>query len=181
MLEYRPSWHGSIENYAAKYVRRFAWKLQPSYDVQDGMQEAYIVFLRLQQKYHGIDTPQHFMALYKTALSNRVTDLAAEVTKHRLQSLTQDDECDEPVVEAVGATDNDGALRVAIEQAPNDVKLVLALMLSAPAELLEVACATFISKGRRLSQGNALFSKLLGLPAGSEPVTKTKEYFSEKT
>lgn len=181
---YRPEWKGPIEGYVVNFLTKSLWRLTPLHDRDDALQEAYVVFLRCAAKYPLMDTPQHFMSLFKTAWVNEFNDLSVKATKARKaipvsQLGRVDEDGDEVVVVAdvAGSTDNDGALALMVKQAPREVLMVLNLFLNAPAELLELATATWQKQGKYSAGGERWVEKMLGMPSGTNPIKRTEDYF----
>lgn len=182
---YKPEWSGSIEGYVVNFVSKNLWRVAPTHDRDDAMQEAYVCFLRCASRYPMLDAPQHFMALFKTTWANEFNDLSVKATKARksvpLSQLSRVDENGDEVEysrEGAGCTDNDGALAVMIAQAPKEVLMVMNLFLNAPAELLEVAQAAWKSSGKNSPGGERWVEKVLGLKLGTDPIKKTQDYFT---
>lgn len=183
-MSYVPEWKGPIEGYVVNFLSKQLWRVRPLLEHDDAMQEAYLVFLRTASRYPLEDTPQHFMALFKTSLTNEFHDLSKKATAARtaismsdLRSV-DDDGGAMTVPEAVGETDNMGALSLMVKQAPREVLMVLNLFLNAPGELLELAHSTWRAQGKYNAGGERWAEKALGLPAGSSPLQKTEDYFT---
>lgn len=177
---YKPAFKGPIEGWTVNYTKAQFWRVEAMMEWQDVMQEAYIVFMRVSAKYPVMDTPQHFMALYKRAWVNHVTDLSNEATK--LRALVGEDPAEPDlgaVSMAIGDTDNDGVLGVKLRQAPDDVRKVLHLMLSAPQELLDVLLADWRGPdGRRKDGGSARINAALGLPKDTDVYQVVSNYLA---
>lgn len=177
---YVPEYAGPVEGYAHNYVHRNLWRVARTHSREEFLQEAWIVFARCQSKYPTIDTPQHFMALYKTALSRHATDLALKATKIKAEVPEAAFEHDEERAwshQPVGALNTDGHLSTLVKQAPREVKMVLSLFLSAPQELLDLALAAWEGRGRRKAEGNKLIGRLLGLPQDVDHIGSVEDYF----
>lgn len=179
--QYVPRWEGPVEGYATNQVTRALWRVARTHDRDDLMQEARIVFWRCSRAYPVLDTPEHFMALYKTALRNRVHELANKNT--RTPATASNDEWQESgnlaKREQPGDLDNDGYIATLVRQAPREVAMVLSLFLNAPAELLEIAEQSW-SNGRRGSEKrdvNAMIRRFLGPAVGEQPVERVEAYF----
>lgn len=174
---YVPEWKGPIEGYVVNTLSKQAWRVSATHDRDDLRQEAYLVFLRCTNRYPIIDTPQHFMALFKTAWSRHMHDLAKkEKTNHLMVSESQFDRDDEAewTRDHVGELNNEGQLAVLIRQAPREVLMVLNLMLNAPQELLDLAASTWERRG---VDADDHVARLLGLDPESKPLSKLKEHF----
>lgn len=182
---YRPEWKGPIEGYVVNFITKNLWRLSPTHDRDDALQDAYVAFLRCAARYPMMDTPQHFMALFKTWWTNEFNDLSVKATQARkavpLSQLARVDENGDEVEyskETAGALDNDGALALMVQQAPKEVLMVLNLFLTAPNELLELATKAWQEHGRYSPGGERFVERMLGLKPGTDPIQQTKEYFT---
>lgn len=179
-MSYLPEFKGPIEGWVVNHATKNYWKVSRTLERADLMQEAYIVFMRCAGKYSDMDTPQHFMALYKTAWTRHFTDMANADTESRFitempRSRYDDNEVE---VETVGDRDNDGALAVMLRQAPAEVKMVLNLFLSAPQEILDMALGTWNGADKRCKAGGSKkICQMLGLPPELDVIKITEEYF----
>lgn len=162
---YTPEFKGKIEGWTVNYLKREFWRVEAIMEWQDVLQEAYIVFMRCAAKYPHMDTPQHFMALYKRAWTNEFNDLSSEATKLRaLVPDVREVDSEETPMEAAGELENEGYLRILVSQAPDEVRSVLCLMLNAPQELLDVLLADWRQDNRRADGGGHRINAALGFP-----------------
>ena len=101
-LSFRPQWSGPIQGYTVNTVRAVWPKLCVHSEFEDLLQEGYVVFLICARRYCAPDRPRRptlaqarrgwgycddprwFMALYKTALRNRLCDLMKAVRPYNL-------------------------------------------------------------------------------------------------
>ena len=182
-LNYRPQFKGAIEGYLVNFLRRNYWKVEASMTCEDVMQEAFIVFLRVSRKYEDVTEAKHFMSLFKTAWSNQFTNLAVADSELRefpclSQVGAEDQEEQEGVYEAAGELDCGGAVLIALEQAPSEVKEVIRLLVSAPVELLEMIHAAWRGSGKHVGTGNNLINRALGRPHGTDSINAVRNYFA---
>lgn len=180
---YKPVWKGPLEGYVVNYITRNLWRVAATQERDDLMNEAYLIFMRCCERYPDMDTPQHFMALFKRCWSNHFTDLAnadTQVRGHEVPMLApRDDEGSQiRVLEPLGELENAGVLACVVRQAPNEVLLVLQLFLSAPQELVELALSGWEAHSSRKNQGSARINKLLGFPPSYDSVGAVREYFA---
>jgi hypothetical protein len=181
-MKHVPEFKGSIEGYVVNYLRRHLWRIAATHDHADAMQEAYAVFLRTAAHYPMVETPQHFMALFKTSWNNEFNDLSVKASVVRLSQNelayadTEEDGGSE--MDVLGDLDNDGALATMVRQAPSEVVMVLNLFLNAPQELLDLAMSTWRKNGKYRADGDKAVSQMLGLKPGSTPMSDTQNYFS---
>jgi hypothetical protein len=183
-VPYMPTFEGPIQGYIANNIQPNLWKWSPLYEREDMMQEGYLVFVRCAGKYPNLDTPQHFMALFKMAWSRHCVDLAKKATKARAQvsATVVDDEGRGRAREreAVGDHDNDGALLTLLRQAPREVIMVLNLLINAPTELLELAQQSWDRRQKRgKGDPEQFIAQCLGLPEDSRPLQAVKEYLTD--
>lgn len=178
-------WEGVFEAYTASYVHKNLWRLSRTCDADDAMQEARIVFIRCARQYKdAVDNAAWFMSLYKRSLAARFADLATRDTRYRSTGdLMCDvvDENDGHAPEAIGTLANEGELAVMVAQAPSEVKEVLALLLSAPTEILELAANAWRDHGKKSAFGNAMLNRLLGRASDHPTLERVQEYFGVGT
>jgi hypothetical protein len=120
------------------------------------------------------------MALFKRAWVNHFTDLAYADSRHRNETvpLVIEFDDDSVAVEPMGETNNEGELAIKLRQAPNEVRMVLNLFLSAPTEMLETALAGWSGTDRRRKDGGSKrVCALLGLPIDYDVMAVVREYF----
>lgn len=181
MKKYEPCFTGAVEGYVTNFLRKNFWRVSHSMEYEDIKQEAALVFVQVRNAYPDVETPQHFMSLFKTSWFNHFTDLSNKDSA--LRTIVPECNCEtednEPVtLEMVGDTDNQGMLHLMITQAPADIKQVLSLFIHAPVELLELATMSWRSNGKYRSEGNAMVSKLLGIPESEDVLGKVHRYFA---
>lgn len=179
---YSPAFEGPIEGYIMNFINKNCWKVARAYQREDLKQEAYLIFLRCVGKYPDLETPQHFMALFKTAWFHHFTDLANEDTASRIMVSpvykTTEDGTTEVVYEAPGDSEHDGYLSMLLEQAPREISMVLNLFLNAPQELLDLALGSWNGRDRRYKAGGSQrICQMLGLPQNRDVLKEVEEYF----
>jgi len=180
-LRYRPVWSGAVSGYAVTYVKRNIWKLRGEYTFEDGLQEAYLVFLKLKQRYI-VDNGAWFMALFKRSLSNRFINLAGKATAHSVEvhpePLEDGEECD--YFDMLPSSDgNYGECMLFIKEAPREVRRVLDLFINTPPEVLEFFSSVWVKKYGSRPFGVKHIRKLFKLSAWDNPLEETKRYLEE--
>ena len=183
---YTPEWKGPIEGYVVNRLPDVLWRVERTHDRDDVLQEAKMTFWRCCLAYSTIDTPQHFMALFKTAWTRRVHELANKNTKVNLATAVgahfDEDSPRAQAHEIAGDLNNTGILNIMMRQAPREVMMVLNLFLNAPSELLGMAEQAFAdsNKGVAKNDQNAMVRRLLGPSVGERPVDAVRAYFLER-
>lgn len=180
---HKPVWKGPIEGYVVNFITANLWRVQATHERADVLQEAWLVFERCARKYPDVDTPQHFMALFKRAWYHEFVDLANRDTATRKLFLPITENRDEDgermeLREPVGESDNDGALATMIRQAPSEIALVMQMFLNCPTELLELALSSWNPDGVHRNQGSERINKLLGFAEDYDSVGAVRSYFS---
>lgn len=172
---------GPVEGYVVNYIKREGWKVAASQTHDDLTQDAYLVYMKVCAKYPDVREAPHLMALFKTAWFRHFTDLANADTKNRVlthfRDAGEDDAGD--AFEPAGDSDNDGALGVALRQAPAEVAAVLNLFLSAPQEILDMVMESWGGPDRRKrANGCARLNRMLGLPPDLDALQAVHDYLS---
>jgi DNA-directed RNA polymerase specialized sigma24 family protein len=62
------------------FARANEWRLAPAYELDDLVQDGFLVFLKIKNRYPHANKPAHLMALFKTSYTNYFIDLER---KHR--------------------------------------------------------------------------------------------------
>ena len=178
-----PQFKGPIEGFVVNFLKKSLWRIASTHTREDALQEAHLVFLSCAEKYPEMDTPQHFMALFKTSWFNHFNDLSTAATKARLSvsfsDLLRDDDEGQMLPTSgnlVGSTDNEGALLTSLRQAPQEVLAVLNLFLVMPKELLELALEAWALRGKKVG-GERFVETMLGLKTGTNPLKTVEDYF----
>lgn len=175
---YVPEFKGPLEGWTVNHVARNYWRVASTQERDDVLQEAYVTFLKVRQRYAlTVSEPKHFMALYKTAWERRFTDLANADTARRQE--VSGDRGDASVEDlTAGETDNDGRLAVMLRQAPREVMQVVNLFLSCPQEILDLALQSWQGERRVSDTSSRKVCQLLGLPPGRDVIKETVDYFT---
>lgn len=173
-LGFSPSWKGSIEGWARKFVYANQWRCDPTLEPADLMQDAYLTYVKVVEYYPTVRTPQHFMSLFQRALEN---DFHNHARQKRLRHQTiLDVEADLP------DHANWGYVAAALAEAPEELKLALAIFADRDkcAELArEQPRSRFSRKTLRIRENlNAKLTRLAGLDRDVDVVTALREMFT---
>ena len=129
-LSWSPKWEGHIRGWAVNFIRKNQWRCDRLHDFDDLLQDAYLVFLKIEERYPRVVHPPHFMALYKRALQNQFHDLARLRKKLRTTFADAD-------AETALEYYPDTYLDAIIAEAPEAAKLAIKLLTSNPGLLRE--------------------------------------------
>lgn len=177
---YRPRWKGEVEGYLVNFVSRNIWKVARTLEPEDVMQEGYLVFAKVRDRYCGpgsdrpISQGAHFMALFKTSWQRRFTDLANKDTSDRVNQYYGHDDSERRSSDAnlPGELENDGYLATLLRQAPDEVRIVLTMFLDTPQELLALA----LSHWRPGHRADPTINRLLGRAEDDELMGRVSDY-----
>ena len=139
-------WKGVFENYARSWVSKNFWKVREQFGSQeDALAECALIFTRCLRRYErSVDNPAWFMAIFKRAIANAWTTYAAKSTQQRGLIVHARDEDDEAVRDNAGpAEDSQGFLLALLGEASEELRQVLSILATAPAEALSILfCST---------------------------------------
>lgn len=135
-LDWTPQWEGVVEGWTRNFVKRNLWRLQGQMDHMDLMQEGFVMYATIEDRYPEVIEPRHFVALYKSAFRNCVYRLAErrasryEISGIRIRS--EDDEEQDFVETAPSRPDGEPELelRMLLEDAPPYVEAVILKLLA---------------------------------------------------
>mgnify|MGYP001572231057 CR=1 FL=1 len=101
------------------------------------MQDAYLAFHKVSESYPRVIDPRHFMALYKTTLRNKMHDHARYVLRKRECVEITSKDVSELFEERIGDVTNYGYVAALLNEAPEELKMALALIAENPTALDE--------------------------------------------
>lgn len=137
-LRWQPEWEGAIKGWTKKFIGENKWRHDHTEDHDDLLQDAYLIFLKISDHYPRIIEPRHFMALYKTAIRNKTHDKARLLrTRRKVVQEVVDDALTDYALR-IGEVTNAGYLNALLAEAPEELRLALALIESSPEKLREV-------------------------------------------
>lgn len=85
-MGFEPDWGEHAFLVAKKYLARHVWRVRPLHELDDLLQDSYLLFLRVQERYE-FDSVNHFMFMWKRCLHNMVGNLALARTRRREERL----------------------------------------------------------------------------------------------
>lgn len=186
MVDFTPSFTGSIEGYTKNFIKANIWKVDKLYDYDDILQEAREQFLRTIKRMNAngdtIQNEKHMMALYKTSFSRHFITLCNKATKvsveQNMSGFSMDSETALDFEALIGSDENGGYLECLVDQAPKEVQQVFNLLLNTPTEVLDIAIKAWNSQNKKgAGIGNNFLCKMLGYdPTKVNLVDTVKNY-----
>ena len=128
-IVYTPTWCKEYEKWVRGFVNVHSWRVDPMYGPDDLVQEAYITFRHLADRYPRLMDPQHFMALFKRAVINKMNDRSCYYNrrKNTVEAPISADIYD-LFVGRIGEMTNNGYLNVLLNEMPDEMKLAVAML-----------------------------------------------------
>jgi hypothetical protein len=173
---YTPTWDGPIKNWAGTFIASNRWRCDVIHDFEDLLQEAWVLFDKL-SKYYPVDTPQHFMALFKRALSNSFHDHARYTMRKR--NYRNSYEGIKFSRRILGEATNNGYLNALIAETSDNVRNALAAFDD------PVTCAALRMRGRKRGKMrehenlNGRLRRVTGAPEGCDLVKGIKRLLAK--
>lgn len=125
---WKPEWEPKVKGWARKYIYTNKWRYESLHSVDDLMQDAYLVFLKVSDAYPRVVQPAHFMSLYKTSLTNALTDKAREYSRKLDlidETVVVDDDSNPDLNQCKMISYNDGQFYALINNGPPELKMLL--------------------------------------------------------
>lgn len=132
---FTPQWSGAIEGWTRTFIKANNWRCDRIHTPADLLQDAYITFLKISERYPRVIDAPHFMRLYQRTIWNQMHDQARYMRRKRV--LHEDTTVDAPDLLAgrIGEVSNSGYLGALLHEAPEELKLALALLAEHPEAL----------------------------------------------
>ncbi len=134
-LSWSPCWEGPTKEWTIGFIRKHRWRCDCIHDFDDLLQDAYLTFLKVSNRYPRVVTQAHFMTLYRTALKNEMHDRSRYMQRKREQHQDLSVDAADLCPLRIGEASHNGYLNLLIEQAPEGVRLALQCLLQNPPEL----------------------------------------------
>jgi hypothetical protein len=165
-------WPGVAEGYATNQVHAQLWRMHGRETFEDMMQEAFLVYARVHARYATkTNDPKWLMALFREALQNRLTDLARRNgLRARCELVTDAVDISTERSDPIDAIDE---LIEAVDNAPQELRSVLLVLLKAPDEIVEEVQKCARRSARRASRFMCL---LTGQSEDTDLWDRAREY-----
>jgi len=184
MQRVKSSWSldRSAKLWIAKIARAQMWRvLTPSYDLDDLIQDGYMKWYHVVDKYPDVNNRRHIMGLFQVAFLNHIQMKATQRTKQASLNLT----FDEITMSEIMRDEELATMQVLCAQAPEQIQKVLKLLSS------ENGCKKLRSLHRRHSKSrknpnhtiretfNEKLCRLCGIEAGTDIAGLISSHFGE--
>lgn len=159
---WEPKWDDEIRGWTRKFIRQNYWRTETINDVNDLMQDAYIVFMKVRDSYPCVVEAPLFMRLYQTALWRTFMDKGRKLKNDILAEryLKQELECDALSLRSY----NEGPMMAMLADGPPELRMLMEFIKDdSNLEKLREPQRKRVNYEPRLNLDQKL-SKLLGIP-----------------
>ncbi len=133
-LIWSPCWEGPTKEWTIGFIRKNRWRCDRIHTEDDLVQDAYLLYLKIEAYYPRVMTQGAFMALYRTAFGNIIHDHSRYMRRKREQHQDTSVDAGE-ITGRIGDLANEGYLSLLIETAPQELQLALLCIIQNPPEL----------------------------------------------
>lgn len=159
---WKPVWESEIRGWTANYIRENKWRYEYINEIEDLMQDAYLVFLKVIDSYPRVVEAPHFMAIYKTSIRNAFTDKSREY-RRKLELIDETADASYYAGEVfIEPIDMASPLRTLLHNGPEELKLFINF-LSDDKNLEQLRAPQRETKGQPRLTFDQRISKLLGI------------------
>lgn len=121
---WHPTWTEKIEQWTRFKIKENMWRFDVINDFDDVLQEARILFWKLEKIYPIVNEPSHFFTLYKTSLFRSFTDKSRIKKKSIVdENIVAEEAASEFGIES--NLQNYGYLSLLLAELPDELKTVL--------------------------------------------------------
>jgi hypothetical protein len=133
---WQPSWGGPIQQWARSFIIKNKWRCDHIHSHEDLLNDAYLIYMKLVEKYPRVIQPAHFMSLFQRALSNHIHDHSRYMQRKRECHIETRLDVSELFLDLPSELPNDGYLNILLSEAPQELSLALAILREQPEALI---------------------------------------------
>ncbi len=120
---WEPQWDSVVKGWTRKFILQNRWRTETINDIDDLMQDAYIVFMKVRDTYPMVVEAPLFMRLYQTALWRKFMDKGRKLKNDILVARYMSQEISTHMPEMKSY--NEGPLKVLLMDGPPEIKMLL--------------------------------------------------------
>lgn len=174
-IVFTPKWNREYEGWTRKYLRAHRWRVEWMYDIDDLLQEAYLVFMHVSDVYPRVVDPPAFFALYRRAITNKINDKSCYRTRRdHIQASLPADTADFLIGRIEGDAGNAGHVAALLSGMTADMQAALHHLITPK--------KSEVKSRKRLEPRENLSMRLcreMGLPPNTDPISDLKKLFSD--
>ena len=176
-ISWLPVWGKEHEKWSRGFVRAHKWRVDRLHTEDDLVQEAWITFNYVANAYPRCICPDHFMAMFKRAMVNKMHDRSC---RHNRRRDTVEAPISTDVYEVfagrIGEISNSGYINILLNEAPEELKLVMALLAEGKLDARSVSKEgreNFSIKARKFLNKKGVFNAF-----AYDPIAEIKQLFA---
>lgn len=128
-VAWTPVWEGSIKSWATQFLWKNKWRCDYIFDFDDLLQDAYLVFVKINDTYPRVIEPKHFMALFKRAMYNMLHDHSRGTKRKRKVFVDSGFDATQFYADRIiGEPTNAGYASLLVAEAPEELHMALKLV-----------------------------------------------------
>jgi len=167
-IAWSPKWGPDYIKWTAAFIRDNKWRVDRIHDVQDLMQDAWLIFDKISKTYPRVTDPANFFGLYKRAIINKFHDRSCTKTRRGKVEVTLPEDVADFFIGRIGEAGNAGYAAALINELPEEMKLVIQHMTSNESRPRRCRSQPRENLSMRICRS-------MGLPEGRDPVKELKE------
>jgi len=130
-----PQWHGDVETWASKFINANLWRCDKILSKEDLLQEAYIIFMKIFERYPRVSQPNHFISLFQTSFRNYIHDHSRYMQRKKLVHEDTTADVSELFTNTIGEVTHSGYLALLLDEMPEELKMALEALANQEPEL----------------------------------------------
>lgn len=127
-IVFTPSWEGPIQSWAFKFIHKNRWRCDAIHEFDDLVQDAYLCFVKVRERYPRVVSPQQFMSLFRTTFTNQIHDHSRYMKRKRVVHADTHTDVSDLCTGLVGDLNNDGYVSAVLASAPEHLKRAITLV-----------------------------------------------------
>lgn len=157
---YRPklwssTWKGSIEGWTTNFIHKNQWRCDSLHEFEDLLQDAYLIYLKVCERYPRVVNPRNFMGLYKVTITNWMHDHSRYMKRKRVIHENTSSDVSELYADRIGDLTHEGQIAASLAAAPQEVTKALFVLMNKPEQ---------IRNNLKPENLNGRISRVLGVP-----------------
>ncbi len=131
-LAWSPCWDGKVLAWTKWYINENKWRCDRIHAFEDLLQDYWIIFNKICERYPRVVDEKHFMALYVRAVSNQMNDRSLYTKRKREIHQDTVEDVSDLYTGRIGEVSNAGYATLLLDEAPEELKIALRLIEQCP-------------------------------------------------
>lgn len=127
-LAWVPAWEGKTLAWTKKFITANKWRCDHIHTFDDLLQDYWIIFNKISERYPRVVDEKHFMALYVRAVTNQMHDRSLYTKRKREIHQETSEDVSDLYTGRIGELTNAGYASLLLNEAPEELKIALRLI-----------------------------------------------------